>query len=208
MISTRLFRFPIAALCALFLAGCLAGRPAPIPVDQGSVEPGTSVTRGGTPLTLLGTPIALGQKLPSAVLVDTHLQRVDLAGQGGSVLFLSIVPSLDTGVCERQTHILGEEGARLPAKVRRVTISRDLPFAQKRFAEEAKLTDIQYLSDYRDASFGRATGLLVDELMLLARAVVLVDSEGNVRYIQVVPELSHLPDMDAAFAEARRLAAP
>jgi thiol peroxidase len=133
------------------------------------------------------------------------MQDVDLSQQKGSVLFLSIVPSLDTPVCEAQTHYLGEEGKRMPPAIKRITISRDIPFAQKRFAKEAKLTEIQYLSDYKDGSFGRSTGLLIDGLMLLARAVILVDQQGIVRYVQVVPELTHLPDMEKAFDQAAEM---
>ena len=94
----------------------------------------------------------------------------------------------------------------MPDGVMRITVSRDLPFAQMRFAKEAELTDIAYYSDYKNADFGRSTGLLVDGLMLLARSVVIVDKEGVIRYIQVVPELTHLPDMDAAFKKALDLA--
>jgi thiol peroxidase len=134
------------------------------------------------------------------------MKDVDLSQEKGSVLFLSIVPSVDTKVCEAQTHFLGEEGDKLSKEVRRITISRDTPFAQKRFATEAKLTDIQYLSDYKEGSFGRANGLLLDGLMLLARSVILVDKKGIVGYIQVVPEITHLPDMEKAFQTAIELA--
>jgi len=130
------------------------------------------------------------------------MKKVDPAQMKGHVLLLSIVPSLDTKVCEVQTHYLGEQGAKLPADIVRMTISRDTPFAQKRFAEEAKLTTMTYLSDYRDGSFGRATGLLVEDNMLLARTVILVDKQGIGRYLQVVPELSHLPDMETALRKA------
>jgi thiol peroxidase len=121
------------------------------------------------------------------------------------VLLLSVVPSLDTPVCEVQTHYLGEQGDSLPSEVKRITISRDLPFAQKRFAKEAGLTDIQYLSDYKQGEFGQSTGLLMDGLMLLSRAVIIVDKDGVVQYIQVVPEITHLPDMELAFQKAREL---
>jgi thiol peroxidase len=130
------------------------------------------------------------------------MKEVNLAEEKGSVLFLSIVPSIDTAVCEEQTHYLGEEGDRLPSSIRRITISRDTPFAQKRFANEAKLEDIQYFSDYKEGLFGLATGLLINDLRLLARSVILVDKKGTVRYIQVVPELTDLPDMEAAFERA------
>jgi thiol peroxidase len=134
------------------------------------------------------------------------MKGVDLSKERGSVLILSIVPSLDTPVCEEQTHYLGEKGDKLPRSVKRIVISRDTPFAQKRFAKEAKLTALQYLSDYKLADFGRSTGLLTEGLMLLARSVIIVDKEGTVRYLQVVPEMSHLPDMEKAFEKAAELA--
>jgi thiol peroxidase len=144
--------------------------------------------------------------LPSYTLVDAFtLKDVDLSRMKGDVLLLSIVPSLDTKVCEAQTHYLGEQGSRLPSGIMRVTISRDTPFAQKRFATEANLTNIAYLSDYKEGGFGRTTGLLVDGSMLLARAIVIADRNGIVRYMQVVPELSHLPDMERAFRQAEEL---
>jgi len=187
----------------LFLSGCAAALP-PIPVDHRSVEPGSRVTRGGaTELPLLGEAISVGGHLPSVQLVDTTMKGVDLSTLRGEVLLVSIVPSLDTRVCERQTHLLGE--ALVPAGIRKVTVSRDLPFAQQRFADETGFADILFLSDYQQANFGKASGLLVDQIYLLARSVVVVDGEGTIRYIQVVPELSHMPDMDRAVAEAEAL---
>ena len=192
----------VSALLLVFF-GYLAAQAGPM-VNKDSVEPGSKITMKGTPLSLMGTPIIVGKPLPSSVLTEDAMQMkgVDLSMEKGSVLFLSIVPSLDTAVCEAQTHYLGEEGARLPPSIRRITISRDTPFAQKRFAKEAKLEDIRYLSDYKEGEFGRSTGLLIDDLRLLARTVILVDKQGTVRYIQVVPELTNLPDMDAAFEQA------
>jgi len=187
------------------VAGC-ANPGDRIPIDTATSRPGTVVTLKGEQRKLIGTPLEIGKALPSAVLVDAAtMKKVDLSGMKGHVLFLSIVPSLDTKVCEAQTHYLGEKGTKLPPDIARITISRDTPFAQKRFASEAKLTALTYLSDYRDASFGRATGLLVEDNMLLARAVIIVDKEGIVRYMQVVPELTHLPDMETAFARASEL---
>ena len=186
----------------MLLSGCAQRRP-DIPVDEGSIEPGSSVAMKGKPFKLLGTPIAVGDTLPSVKLRDaTTMEKVDLSTMRGSILFLSIVPSLDTAVCDAQTHYLGEQGDKLPQQIKRITISRDTPFAQKRFAKEAKLTDLQYLSDHGEAAFGRSTGLLIDDLMLLSRSVILVDREGKVRYIQVVPDITHLPDMERAFEKA------
>jgi thiol peroxidase len=186
--------------------GCASVKPK-IPVDRGSVEPGGTVARGEVRLKLLGTPLAVGSPLPSVKLVDAMtLKDVDLSQERGKILFLSVVPSVDTRVCDEQTHTLGEEGNKLPGDIRRITISRDTPFAQKRFAKEAKLTHVQYLSDYRQGDFGRSTGLLVEGSMLLSRSIVLVDRSGIVRYIQVVPDMTHLPDMERAFQEAMEMA--
>jgi len=194
----------LLSLLLLVATGCAASIPQ-IPVDTASVAPGSQVTRGGqTELALLGDPLQVGSPLPAVDLVDTSLRRVDPSTLRGEVLLVSIVPSLDTQVCERQTHLLGE--ARLPAGIRKLTISRDLPFAQKRFADESGIADVLYLSDFQKADFGKATGLLVDQVYLLARGVAVVDREGIVRYLQVVPELSHLPDMDAAIRVALDLA--
>jgi thiol peroxidase len=194
------------SLSALLVVGCAASR-SQIAVDKGSASPGGSITKGGQSVKLVGKAIAVGDYLPSATLVDAATMKpVDISTLRGSVLFLSIVPSIDTAVCEEQTHYLGEQGDKLPPQVKRITVSRDTPFAQKRFAKEAKLEDIQYLSDYREGAFGRSTGLLVDDLMLLARSVIIVDRDGKVRYLQVVPEITHLPDMETAFQKATELA--
>jgi thiol peroxidase len=199
--------FSIALIAVLLLlAGGCATTGVTIPIDKASSAPGTSVNLKGEAHRLLGTPLQVGSPLPATALIDAFtMKKVDLSQMKGKVLFLSMVPSLDTKVCETQTHYLGEQGSRLPLDVVRVAISRDTPFAQKRFAEEAKLTALTYLSDYKEAAFGRSIGLLVDDSMLLARTVILVDRDGVVRYIQVVPELSHLPDMDTAFAKAVEL---
>jgi thiol peroxidase len=189
-----------------FLAiGCATTQPK-IPTDTASSQPGTQVSFKGNPFKLLGSPISIGKPLPSVALVDAMtMSDVDLSKERGSVLLLSIVPSLDTPVCDKQTHYLGEKGNVLPKDVRRIVISRDTPFAQKRFGNEAKLTDLQYLSDYKQGDFARSTGLLTEGLMLFARSVIVVDKKGIVRYIQVVPEMTHLPDMDKAFQKVSEL---
>jgi thiol peroxidase len=189
---------------AILLTGCTT--VVKVPIDTASSNPGTTVTLRGESRRLIGTPLVPGGTLPPSTLVDAFtLNDVDLSQMKGDILLLSIVPSLDTKVCEAQTHYLGEQGSRLPSGIMRVTISRDTPFAQKRFATEANLTNIVYLSDYKEGGFGRATGLLVDGSMLLARAIVIADRSGIVRYIQVVPEVSHLPDMERAFRQAEEL---
>ena len=198
IIAVVLFAFLLAA-------GCASVKPK-IPIDQGSIEPGGIVARGEMRFKLLGTPLSVGKPLPSLKLVDAvTLKDVDLSQERGRVLFLSIVPSIDTPVCEEQSHYLGEEGNKLSGDIRRIIISRDTPFAQKRFAKEAKLTHLQYLSDYKQGDFGRSTGLLVEGSMLLSRSIVVVDKKGTVRYIQVVPDITHLPNMERAFLKAIEL---
>jgi thiol peroxidase len=193
--------FPI-----LLVFGC-ATTQRRIPTDIASVQPGTQAAFKGKPVHLLGSPITIGRPLPPAVLVDAmSMSNVDLSKERGSVLLLSIVPSLDTPVCEAQTHYLGKKGTGLPKAVKRIVISRDTPFAQIRFAKESKLTDLEYLSDYKQGDFARSIGLLTEGLMLFARSVIIVDKQGIVQYIQVVPEMSHLPDLDKAFAKVKELA--
>lgn len=198
----------LKALAALIIlsVGCATSGPAPM-MDTASSEPGGSVTRKGNSTNLLGNALSIGNPLPAVELVDSSsMKPVDLSMEKGKILFLSIVPSIDTKVCEEQTHYLGERGEHLSSDIERITISRDTPFAHRRFAEEAKLTNIRYLSDYREARFGLGTGLLADDFRLLARSIIIVDRSGIVRYIQVVPEQTHLPDMEKAFAFAENLA--
>jgi thiol peroxidase len=198
----------IILLCFLMVMifGCATTQPK-IPMDMASTQPGEQVNFRGKPIKLLGSPVTLGKPLPSVDLVDAMgMNNVDLSKERGSVLLLSIVPSLDTPVCEEQTHYLAEKGNVLPKGIHRIVISRDTPFAQKRFAKEAKLTNLQYLSDYKQGDFARSTGLLTEGLMLFARSVIVVDKQGIVRYIQVVPEMTHLPDMERAFQVAVEIA--
>jgi thiol peroxidase len=195
----------LACFIMMLTLGCASTQPK-IPMDMASAIPGEQVNFRGKPTKLLGSPISLGKPLPSVELVDAMtMNSVDLSKERGSVLLLSIVPSIDTRVCEEQTHYLGEKGDKLPQAVKRITISRDTPFAQKRFAKEAKLTQLQYLSDYKQGEFGRSVGLLTEGPMLLARSILIVDKQGIVRYIQVVPEMSHFPDMERAFERAIEL---
>ncbi len=197
---------PIYLAAMLLLTACAGTSGNLIIHDTTSSLPGSSVTLRGKTQNLLGTPIKVGMPLPAATLIDAMtMDKLSLSQRQGKVLIVSLVPSLDTAVCEEQTHYLGEK-ANLHDSVELITISRDTPFAQKRFAKEAKLHGITFLSDYREGAWGRSTGLLIEDSMLLARAIIIADATGIVRYIQVVPELSHLPDMEAAFAKAREMA--
>ena len=156
------------------------------------------VTLRGKPMTLRGETLQVGQTLPSVRLPDRGMNRIDLQSLKGNVTLVSVVPSLDTPTCDKQTHILSEENKGLDQVAKLITISRDLPFAQKRFAKEAKINNVIFLSDYRDAGFGEATGLLIDENRLLTRAIIVLDRAGVIRYLEVVSELARLPDMEKA----------
>ena len=195
-------------LATLFFTGCAATAPPPvIPVDQRSVAAGSEITRSGKSAQLIGTPLKVGDPLPDLALVDSTLKPVRLKDLQGSILLLNFLPSLDTGVCERQARMLTELAPTLPEGVQAVIVSRDLPFAQARIRKQLQADKILFLSDYADARFGQGTGLLIKELMLLGRGVMVVDKEGIVRYLQIVPEVAHLPDLGKAISVAAELAA-
>jgi thiol peroxidase len=199
----------IFAALSIALAASLAS-PArsddAIPVAKGSVAPGDgqSVTFKGSPLPLAGHPIKLGEPLPASTLTGGNMAPVNIAEPTGKVRIISVVPSLDTPTCDAQTHELSEKDPTL-ANIEMVTVSMDLPFAQTRWARAAKVKNVTFLSDYKAAEFGTSTGLLIVPLHLLARSVIVTDKDGVVRYIQVVPEITELPDMQAAITAAKGL---
>ena len=159
----------------------------------------------GNPLTLVGNEVKAGDKAPDSVLVGSDLSEVRLSSFFGRVLVLSAVPSLDTPVCDTETRRFNEEAARLGHEVKIVTVSMDLPFAQKRWCGAAGVENVVTLSDHRNASFGQDYGILIKGLRLLARAVFVVDKEGVVRYVQLVKEVADEPDYDEVLAEVKKL---
>lgn len=203
---TKTVRLLTVAACILLSVMACTAKIQSLTVNRDSIAPGGMVHKGAQQLQLLGDPLQVGRELPDTVLVDAFtMEEFSFSQIKGKTALVSIVPSIDTKVCEAQTHYLGEEGDRLPDSILRITVSRDTPFAQKRFAEAAKLTDIRYLSDYREGAFGMATGLLVEQIKLLARGVMVVDRSGTVQYMQIVPQLGELPDMEKAFDAALRV---
>ena len=168
-------------------------------------NPRDQIRLDGKPLTLVGKRLQVGEVLPKVNLPDTFLKMVNLHAFIGKVTILSVIPSIDTPTCEKQTHILSEENNGLDKTVNLITISRDLPFAQKRFSKEANIGNIQFLSDYRSGEFGTRTGLLIEENRLLARAIIVLDRTGTIRYLEIVKELGNLPDMNKAFIAASSL---
>lgn len=157
-----------------------------------------AVTFQGNPLTLLGNEVRPGDKAPDFAALDNSLAPVNLSSYSGKVLVLSSVPSLDTPVCDMETRRFNSEAAGLGSDVVILTISMDLPFAQKRWCGAAGVSHVTTLSDHKDASFGMNYGVLIKELRLLARAVFVVDRSGTVRYVELVKEITHEPDYDAA----------
>ncbi|MGD2079755.1 MAG: thiol peroxidase [Nitrospirota bacterium] len=165
-----------------------------------------TVTMKGQPLTLAGPELKVGDKAPGFRVLDRELNEVGLEDCGGKVRLLSVTPSLDTPVCDMQARRFNEEAAKL-GDVSVFNISMDLPFAIDRFCTAAGIDKVQALSDHREASFGRAYGVLIEELRLLARSVFVVDRGDTIRYIEIVPEIKDHPDYEKALEAARRLVA-
>lgn len=149
----------------------------------------------GEPLTLLGEEIKIGQKAPTVKISDDKLNLVEFNYIPGKTVVISSVPSLDTSVCDKQTRYFNQAAKEL-VNTEIITISMDLPFAQARWCEAAHADRITTYSDYREASFGKAYGLLIKELHLLSRAVFIIDKNGIIIYSQYVPEISEQPDYE------------
>ena len=162
------------------------------------MEDKKTVTMKGNPLTLVGNPVKVGDSAPDFEVLANDLSPVKLSSFRGKICLISSVPSLDTDVCDIQTRKFNEQAGALADKVVVLTISMDLPFAQQRWCGAASVENLHTLSDHRKAEFGKAFGVLIDELRLLARAVFIVDAKGTIRYIQIVDELTHEPNYDEA----------
>ena len=165
------------------------------------------VTMKGNPLTLVGKEIKVGDAAPDVTLVGNDLSPVRLSSFRGKVCVIASVPSLDTAVCDLETRKFNQSASALGSDVAILTVSMDLPFAQKRWCGAAGVTNVQTLSDHREAAFGASYGVLIKELRLLARAVFVVDKEGVVRYVEVVKELTNEPDYEAVLNAVRKLSA-
>ena len=166
-----------------------------------------AVTFKGNPLTLVGEEVRVGGPAPDfdlAYFKDgmQHLRKADLLGKP---TIISVVPSLDTPVCQVQTKTFNKRLAALGDKVNAVTVSLDLPFAMNRFCGAEGITSMRTGSDYMDRAFGTRWGLLIDELKILARAVFVLDAQGVVRHAEVVKEVASEPDYDAALAALEKL---
>ncbi|HZH93907.1 MAG TPA: thiol peroxidase [Tissierellaceae bacterium] len=163
-----------------------------------------AVTMGGNPVTLVGTEVKVGDKAPDFTALKADLSPYSLSDVKDKVKIISVVPSLDTGVCELQTIRFNDEAAELE-DVAILTISMDLPFAQKRFCSANDIDKVVTLSDHRDLDFGTKYGFEIEELRLLARGIVVLDEDNIVRYVQYVPEATDHPDYDKALEAAKSL---
>ncbi|UOE93449.1 thiol peroxidase [Alkalihalobacillus sp. LMS39] len=161
-----------------------------------------SVTFKGNPITLLGNEVKVGDTAPDFTVLANDLSPVTLGDSNGQVRLISVVPSIDTGVCDQQTRKFNEEAASLEG-VKVLTVSVDLPFAQKRWCAAAGIENVQTVSDHRDLSFGKAFGVAIEELRLLTRSVFVIDSNNKVTYVEYVAEATDHPNYEAAIEAAK-----
>lgn len=163
------------------------------------------ITFKGNPMTVCGPALKVGDPAPDFQVVDNGLQPVTRESAAGKVQLITVVPSIDTPVCDTMSRRFNEEAAQLPDSVALYTISLDLPFAQKRWCGAAGIERVRMLSDYQERSFGQNYGVLIKELKLLARAVFVIDSAGKIAYQEIVAEVTDEPDYAAALAAVRGL---
>ena len=159
-----------------------------------------AVTIKGSPLTVVGEPLAVGDKAPGFELVANDFSRVSLADSAGKIRLISVVPSLDTGICDAQTRRFNEEAAGFGEDVVVLTVSGEHPFNQRRWCGAAGIDRVAVLSDHMDMNFGKAYGTYIREWRLEQRAIFVVDAEDTIRYVEYVPEIAQFPDFDAALA--------
>jgi len=165
-----------------------------------TTENPAGVTIKGNPLTIVGTPVTVGEKAPDFTLVDADMNPVTLESTAGMIRLISVVPSLDTGICDAQTRRLNDEAAAFGTNVVILTVSAEHPFNQKRWCGAAGTERVQVLSDHQDMNFGEAYGLAIKEWRLLQRAMIVVDKNDVVTYAEYVPEIAQHPEYDSALA--------
>lgn len=164
-----------------------------------------AVTIQGKPQTLVGPQLEVGNKAPDFNVVNVSLRPVTLEDVKGRIKIFSVIPSLDTPICSTQARRFSEESARIEG-VRCYTVSLDLPFAQDRWCTLSKVDSFYMLSDHRDASFGKAYGVLIKEMRLLSRAVFIVDEKNILRYAEYCDEIYSHVDYESSIVAASRLA--
>src|ERR1700723_1207068 len=169
------------------------------------IERPGATTLKGNPLTVLGPELKTGDKAPDFQAVDDGLKPVNLASTGHGVRIFSVVPSLDTPVCDAQTKRFNEEAAKMP-ELSIYTISMDLPFAQKRWCGAYGVDHVKMISDHLTGSFGEHYGTLIKDLRIHSRAIFVLDQEGTIRHTEYVKEVADHPNYESALAVAKSLA--
>lgn len=164
-----------------------------------------AVTFAGNPVTVIGDEVKVGAKAPDFTVLANDLTPKTLADFEGKIKVISVVPSLDTGVCDAQTRWFNQNATKLGDDVVVLTISMDLPFAQKRWCGAAGVDRVLTLSDHKDARFGTAYGFLIEELRLLSRGIIIIDKNDTIAYTEYVPEVTHAVNFDAAVEAAKKL---
>lgn len=170
-----------------------------------AVERTGAATIGGNPITLIGPELKAGDHAPDFKVNKDLFAEVSLADFKGKVKLISVVPSLDTEVCDAQTRRFNEEAAKLGDRVAVLTISVDLPFAQNRFCTVAGIDHLVTLTDYKSREFGRAYGVLIKELQLDMRSIFIIDENDTIRYVEYVKEMTDHPDYEAALQVIKSL---
>lgn len=163
-----------------------------------------AVTMKGNPLTLTGNELKVGQPAPDVTLVANDLSPVNLSSFKGKKCIVLTMPSLDTGICDKETRKFNEEAAKLGNDVKILAVTMDLPFAQKRWCGAAGVNNVLTLSDYKEAALGNSFGVLIKELKLLARTIFVIDSKGKVQYSQIVKEITTEPDYAAVLEAVKK----
>lgn len=162
-----------------------------------------AITFKGNPLTLIGPELKPGAKAPDFKLLAGDLSEVSLANFKGKTKIISVVPSLDTPVCDQQTRRFNDEASKLPTDVVILTVSVDLPFAQSRWCGAAHADKVKTLSDHRETSFGKAYGVLIKELRLLSRSIFIAGPDDKIQYVEYVKEITQHPNYEKALASLK-----
>ena len=164
-----------------------------------------AATFKGNPITLIGPELKVGDAAPDFTLNKDWLTEVSLKDYDGKIKLISVVPSLDTGVCDAQTKRFNEEAVKLSDNVVVLTVSVDLPFAQARWCGANEVNNVITLSDYKTNAFGEAYGVLIKEFRLDHRAIFVIDANNQIRYVEYLPEMTDHPNYEAAIQAVNEL---
>ena len=189
-----------------FITGCFSAHA--VDLQRNLPERLSKVKAGEQQIVLLGQKAETGKRAPDFKVVDNNFKTINLHDFKGKTVLISVVPSIDTGICSLQTKRFNQEAAKLPQNLVLVTISTDLPFAQKRYCQQEQVDKLTVLSDAVWRDFGSNYGLLIKDMGILARAVLIIDAKGQLAYQQLVPELAQEPDYSAVFEALKRIIQP